>query len=419
MSGLPSFLQEQYLVAAHRYRERGIEVAANVVPMICRIPGPVDVAAMDRALRAFVSRHDALRCRFELAGGRYVRTAVADLHPGCEQLTASPAGQEMVRGLVKRAIPETGWPLLRASVLAGDPSYVVLAVHHLVADAQSMVIAKAELETLYRAEVSGGVADLPAAASFCDHADAERSRFADDATSALHLASWYRVVGGRSFFPRAPIDVPADGETPGGPCVPVVALGPDALAALERACADQRATVFTAVVAAYGLAARRVTGGADVGVLVPVTNRDERTRTMVGWVGSMTPCYFRVGEGDGLTEHLAAARGGVARMLDCTGLPFTEAMRVLDPVSYHGDGEPFPTCGISFVDYTTGAADSGEWSVVESDPERSASYRMGFARTSRGLVMTNTAPPGAGYERLDREIVHVLRTWVRELPVTR
>ena len=426
LDGLPSFTQEQFLLARQRFRDRGIDPGTNVLPIGCRLPGRVDLAALNRAIRRLVARHDVLQCRFELFDGASARLAVRAPVPPATVASPEPGGEEelvrRLRALAEPHLKEWDWPLFRVCVVDGEPAYVLLFVHHLVADFQSLVVLRNDLEALYQAEHTGVAGELPAAGSFWAVSDAERGRFADPAILDQHLARWRRAVGDGEFFPRFPVDlVDVDHGAARSTIQSIEVLTAEEAAELRRRCVAHRATPFAAVAAAYGVALHRVVGVSAVRFMVGMSTRTDRDANTVGWFSGMAPCGFPVSSSaDSRADYAATLRdacAAVSATLALHGLPYTEALRAIDPVSYRGDGVPYPIASMTLVDRAAEQppverAAGGGWVDIPMAPSSSRSHAMTFLLGDDGLAQVGSLQPHTVLHRIEAELAAALQDWV-------
>lgn len=175
----------------------GPEPGARLVLLEAR---EADAGLLERALRALMARHDALRLRFERSGGEWqqlsgepadvllTRQDLAHL-PATEHAAAAREAAERLRG---------GWDLSRPPLLRlhrldrgeGRPAWLLFAVHPLICDAESFRILFQELQKACGQLGRGGeIALAPPSTSFrswCQRLD----RYAASPELARELDWW-------------------------------------------------------------------------------------------------------------------------------------------------------------------------------------------------------------------------------------
>jgi amino acid adenylation domain-containing protein len=193
------------------------------VPQALRLTGPLDVAALDRALDALVRRHEALRTRF-LSGslGQPVQEVAEPAPVRLREIDLSGLGpDEREKQLEETARRQTLEPfqladghLFRCTLLrlAPDEWVLILIVHHIVFDAASFGVLLGELAALYQAEVTGLPPELPPLrVQPADVALWERER-ADGEALAKAAEYWRTTMAGAETLhlptdrPRPPVD---------------------------------------------------------------------------------------------------------------------------------------------------------------------------------------------------------------------
>ncbi|HXV92954.1 MAG TPA: condensation domain-containing protein, partial [Pseudonocardia sp.] len=144
-----------------------------------RYRGPLDAAALARALHALAARHEALRTSVEVTATGPVQVVsdapaegvleIVDLTNGATGGTADVEREAKRRTeeFVARPMRLDRPPLHRALLLrlAPDDHVLVWVLHHIVCDGQSLGVLESELFALYRGEDLG-----PAPAQFPDYA---------------------------------------------------------------------------------------------------------------------------------------------------------------------------------------------------------------------------------------------------------
>lgn len=427
-TAVASYAQQRRVVAVCEGRGPASRPAAKNVPMLCHVPGRVDPDALTDAVRGFVDRHPILRYRFVHRDGE-VTLCRADAGPadiGCTVVdrSALPAGDgaldAYLRAEVDRPFDVLGWPLLRAGLVQGERSVVYLSADHLVTDGWSMVVAKREIEALYQARRTGRAADLPEPGDFLGYSAQQRRRFAAGPEVDREVDGLRAVLDGRPLEPPFPLDL-AHWEAGRGRYVDLDLLDADDTARLDRLCRGHRATLFMALLAAFGVAAHELSGRTEVGILVATHNRDEATHwNSVGWHANTLPLYFTATAADGFAGTLRAARDGLMRLLAWYDLPLARVHAHAPGASQEGVGERYPTCFMSFIDarWPPDPQPCG-WAQRDLAPAHRMNYGIWVVRRQTGLQAVVASPwPGYGEARLaqfETRLAGVLRDAVRRL----
>ena len=255
------------------------------------LDGPLDLAALERALAAVAARHEVLRTVFRNQGGEPVQIAAppAPIPLPLADLSALPAGMagaEAERlGRESALLPfdlERG-PLWRVLAVRTGPARHVLALtlHHIVADGWSLGLLLAELAALYAAYESGSPPALPGLpVQYADWAVWQRERLAEGEGGVLaaEVAWWrQRLAGATVAAVDADLELPADRPRPavrsGRGGTRTAALPADVSAELERLARREGVTPFMLLLAAFQAQLARYTGAPAIPVGSPVANR--------------------------------------------------------------------------------------------------------------------------------------------------
>ena len=261
--------------------------AAYNNPVALRLSGPLDTAALERAINEVVSRHEVLRTRIAVVDGRAAQQILPDVHVPLEVADLSGLPEtEREDEARRRARAEAGRPfaldtapLVRAALLRLSPDHqaaehiLLVTMHHIVSDGWSAGVLFAELGALYAAFAAGKPSPLPElAVQYADHAVWQRQQL-DGPLLAGELAYWkerladlpaLELAGDR---PRPP--VPSSGGARQATTIAAPVAG--ALAALAR---DEGATPFMGLLAALQAVLHRYTAQTDFGVGTPVAGRN-------------------------------------------------------------------------------------------------------------------------------------------------
>jgi amino acid adenylation domain-containing protein len=260
--------------------------AAYNLPRAVRLEGPLDAAALERALAEVVARHEALRTTFASEDGVAVQVvavpSAAAVRLPVEDLTSWPelereaALAHTLAATASAPFDLDKGPLLRARLvrLRADLHVFIVAASHIVADGVSIALLYKELSALYAAFVAGQPSPLPPVTTqFADYALVERERLASGQLEG-HLAYWREQLAGELPATEVPPDRarPAAPSRRGGLHHARLATREGALA-LAALCREERTTPFSALLAAFALLLQRHTGHDDVLVGSPFGNR--------------------------------------------------------------------------------------------------------------------------------------------------
>src|SRR5262249_19627906 len=134
------------------------------IPVVFECRGAIDLSALEEAVRRVATRQRLLTARVKVVDGEPVLAHQTDLLPAIVRRSLVDAlhgrSEAERQSIVERSVlsevqtpfdRETG-PLLRITVLEASPDlrYIVGVVHHLVADAWSVAILRAEIVEQYR-----------------------------------------------------------------------------------------------------------------------------------------------------------------------------------------------------------------------------------------------------------------------------
>jgi hypothetical protein len=411
-TAVPSFAQERRIRAVRA--SGGAPPAAKTVPVLCRLPEKADVDALVHAVRAFVQRHRMLQYRFTERGGRvslhWAGARTAEIGCAVNHLTGDDAVR-YVRGEVDQAFDALGWPLLRAGVIQHRRPLFYLAADHLVSDGLSVLLAMKEIAELYTALLGNRAASLPCPGDFLRHAETERRRYASGTALDQEVGSLQEQLRGRPLHPPFPVDVGWDVAR--GRYASFALLDADETARLAKLCLTWRVTLFMTVLAAYGVAARELSGRSEVGLLVALNNREESSAYhAVGWYANTLPLYFPTGTVERFAEAVREVRARMMALLPYRELPFA---RVLDctPQGYHdGIGTEIPTCFMSFADVRAEVR-TARWELLDFPPSYRVGHGIWVILRETGLSVEVASPqPRFGEEQVrafESRIAGVLR----------
>jgi amino acid adenylation domain-containing protein len=305
------------------------------------IRGPLDPAALERALTALVARHEALRTRL-VADEHSHPVQVIDRPPtrgAVTRLDYSDRGQhEAGARLRELAAAELGrpfvlaeGPLLRAGLvrLADRDHVLLLTVHHSVFDGWSSAVLLADLAALYQAEMTGQPAALPELpVQFADYAVWERQRLAGPA--GAELAAWWRGALGGAETLRLATDRPRPSVSRFDGREQRRSLPPGLLDDLRELSRRQGATLFATLMAALQAVLHRYTGQTDLVIGTTTANRRRAALApLIGFLVNTLPIRVDAAGDPPFTEFLGRVRAAMVGAFEHQDLPFARIVAEL------------------------------------------------------------------------------------------
>ncbi len=301
--------------------------------------GPLDTGALNAAFAAISQRHEVLRTVIEVTNGTPSQRAVITDPPSLPlfDLRAVPPAKraERARGL---ALELAGRPFdlehdapWRTSLLHldDDHHWLIITMHHIVADGWSTAIFTRELGELYAAALTGQTATLPALPlQYADLAVHQR-RLLDQQAGQTLAAYWRERLQGAppelDLAPARPRTRPATSSA-------VLPLA-QPLNARIAACAQREGvTPFIVLLAGFALLLRELSGASDLVIGTDVAGRElPESKDLIGFFINSLPLRCDLsGEPDvhALLQRIAAA---IRQDLAHQQLPFEQLVAAVKP----------------------------------------------------------------------------------------
>ena len=329
---MPASFSQRQLWFLHEINPK---CCAYNISSVFRVTGALDEQSLGRAFVKLMRRHEVLRTRFSLEEG--VPVQLIDVEPPAPatfclftDLADEPehSRQEQVRHLLEseaaRRFDLTRGPLVfcRLVRLASEQSLLVVTIHHSICDGWSVGILVRELKLLYQQEWTGipaTLSDLPI--QFADYAAWQKDR-AEQGAWETAARYWLEQLQGAQLL----LELPSDRARPpvqsfrGGRLHFVLSAATSR--ALRDLCAQQRVTLFMALISAYATLLYRYTDCVDLLIGTPITNRPlKETQGLVGCFVNTLPIRFRFERGMSFRDLLKLTRQTTLDAFDFQDLP--------------------------------------------------------------------------------------------------
>jgi amino acid adenylation domain-containing protein/non-ribosomal peptide synthase protein (TIGR01720 family) len=337
---VPLSYAQQRMWFLNRLEESGAGAAYNV-PLVLRLSGELDVAALRAALGDVADRHESLRTVFPAEG--QVRQQILEGTAGRPSLVV---GELAERDLAEAVAAETGrgfdlsrelpWRL-RLLTLAPAEHVLVIVAHHIAVDGWSMGVLARDLSTAYGARREGNAPDwAPLPVQYADYALWEREVLGDldDPGSLLseQLAYWRRTLAGLPEELALPVDRPRPAvATFAGGAVPVD-VGAQVHAGLVDAARHGGATMFMVAQAALAMLLARMGSGTDIPLGTVTAGRgDPALEDLAGFFLNTLVLRTDVSGDPAFAELLARVRETDLAAYAHQDIPFERLVEDLNP----------------------------------------------------------------------------------------
>ncbi|HEX6292099.1 MAG TPA: amino acid adenylation domain-containing protein, partial [Herpetosiphonaceae bacterium] len=276
---LPLSFAQQRLWFLHQLQP---DAAWYTVPVVLRLRGPLNHAALEQSLSALVARHEILRTSFAydpLHTGPEPYQQIAPPRPVPLPVMLLPASDEatirqVIQALVERPFDLQNGPLLRATLvqLAPEDQILALVLHHAIFDGWSLEVLLHEVITCYQAFAQGAAIELPPLpVQYADYAVWQRQWLQGEVLDQ-QLGYWRQHLAN-----LAPLDLPTDyrraatvSEQSASVAFQISAALTDAVSRLSQ---ELGATLFMTLLAALKVLLARWSGQTDLAVGTPIAGR--------------------------------------------------------------------------------------------------------------------------------------------------
>jgi len=292
-----------------------------------RVHGTLDTAALGRSFAALVERHPALRTTFtgEQEEPRRQVHARLPLDLRVEEAVPAAALPELLAAAAWHPFDLGRGPLLRVRVwpLAEGGHALLLAVHHLVADFQSLAVLLRELGEIYPAERSGRMARLAPPGAYGDFVRWQQAILAGPRGARL-WEHWQERLAGELPVLDLPTDRPRSLLPTGNGVSRRLRLSPAAADRLHGWATASGATLYAALLTGFQALLQRYSGQREILVGSPATLRAGRPglAETVGYF--VNPVVMRTELGSGSQSPSAAALLDRVRATALTALAHQE-----------------------------------------------------------------------------------------------
>ncbi|MGA7437302.1 MAG: amino acid adenylation domain-containing protein [Luteibacter sp.] len=307
-----------------------------------RLKGTLDSDALQAALGDLMSRHDALRARFDseddapvqrIAGGEplsFTLHDVSDFSPKEREARA----RWLMLDEARTPFDLQGGQLIRCKLLKlSDAEHLLLlTMHHIVSDGWSMGILVRDLGALYAARRFGTPVSLPVLPMrYVDFARWQREWLSGDVLER-QLGYWKQQLAGSPTLLTLPTDRPRPPVQGQDGAAVAYAIPAELSAKLKALSRKSQGTLFMTLCAAFNVLLARYSGQDDICIGTPIANRNRsEIEDLVGFFVNTLVLRTQVDLSGSFTHLLGKVRAATLDAYAHQDVQFEQLVGALQP----------------------------------------------------------------------------------------
>lgn len=290
---LPLSYQQQRLWLLYRLEP---ENSFYNMPLVMRLHGQLDYAALTQTFEELARRHEAFRTTFPQIDSRPVQAIAApqssSLKITCHDLRDLPTGyreeesERLTRMEASCTFDIAHGPLCRVSLLrSGEDEWrLLLTMHHIISDGWSLYILFEEISKLYTAFAEGEPSPLePLAPGYSNFTLWQRQWMQSDDCQA-QLEYWKNNLSSFGTFRGLPTDHPRPSLQSYSGQIHETVISPEMTASLKALSAREGATLFMVLLSTFQILLGQYSRSEEVHVGSGIANRNRSsTEETVGF----------------------------------------------------------------------------------------------------------------------------------------
>jgi mycolipenoyl-CoA---2-(long-chain-fatty acyl)-trehalose mycolipenoyltransferase / long-chain-acyl-CoA---trehalose acyltransferase len=420
VSSVPvSYMQRQHL---RNYCERtaaGLNFSRQIIAG-CEMAGQCDISAMDRAVNAYLRRHDTFRSWFEQTGdGEFIRHAVND--PADIEFVPIDQGKltvDEIRAHVVAIPNPLEWGCFTFGIIQNESHFTFFAaMDHVHGDATLIGTTIMEANGMYSALSGGGQAlTLPDAGSFDDFCVREREYTSALTVDSPGVRTWIDFAENNGGgFPEFPLPLGNPKESTSSGMTSEILMDTPQTERFESACTAAGARFVGGLFACLGLVEHEFTGALTYYGLTPRDSRTASDNLMTqGWFTGLIPITVPIAA-TSFSDAAWAAQASFDSGLDMSRVPYYRVLELAPWLNWPRPNFPvanFLHGGAAPLNAILAAADMGLANNIGIYPDGRFSYQLTIYifRYGEGTVMAIMHPDNPVAQKSVTRYMEALRS---------
>jgi hypothetical protein len=312
------------------------ENTAYNIAFTARILSPLDLEAFHRAIHGLMQRHAPLRTRYE--EGPDGLTAVTDQDkPDFQQIDAQGWEEDTLYQAVMeshqqpfdlRRGPVVRWRLFTQSQ---NRHVLLISVHHIAADGQSMIVLLHDFKAFYDAECTGDPVNLPEIKPYSAFVQ-EQNALLTSAKGESLKSYWLEKLDGELPVLDLPTDYPRPIRQTYNGALQEFVFDYEKMSALKAFATQNGVTLFVLLLAGFQALLHRYSRQDDLLIGTPVSLRDvTQYGGTVGYFVGPVVLRSQVDPALNFRDFLSQSQKTVLEGLSHSQYPFTKLAELLNP----------------------------------------------------------------------------------------
>jgi non-ribosomal peptide synthetase component F/thioesterase domain-containing protein len=316
------------------------------MPACVRLAGALSRELLEKSFQILIERHETLRTTFEVVNNELAQI-ISPASAFSLPFTTVTEGttthreellQESVRAEAQKPFDLVTGPVFRARLfrLTTEDHVLVVTIHHILADGWSHNVFQRELWSAYEALTENRKPELtPLPIQYSDFTTWQKEWLAS-AEARAHLEFWTKNLSSPLPVLDFPADRPASNRPASHGAIETLLLSQDLAATLKAAGKAENVTMFTLMLACFGILLSREAGQDDLIVGSPMANRRPETESLIGPFAGPIALRLNLSGNPTLREAVQRARDVTLDAMGHGDLPFETLLQNLDLRSVRG-----------------------------------------------------------------------------------